>query len=313
MQTTRAGSVQSSRSLIPSRIATLFHAACLHKADSRLHNRVRNGKPGAMRIGQSEVDAWNAALHGKNAAEIMAFFHGACADRVAVLSSMQRAGGVLCHIADRARLRMDVLFVDTGVLHRETLDARDQLASTHPHLSVKTLEPGRTFDQQIAAEGLLYLSKEGQERCCALRKDEPLRAMRGKYDVLFSALRREEGGKRGAIPIVALDAELDALRVHPLVDWSKAALEQYATDHEGVVVHKLHAWGFPTIGCFPCTTPVRPDESERAGRWRHLADVAYCGINPTDRAEAAPPSIEVSDRIAKLIDPSSLAQSSSRD
>jgi phosphoadenosine phosphosulfate reductase len=55
--------------------------------------------------------------------------------------------------------------------------------------------------------------------------------------------------------------------------------------------------GFSTIGCFPCTTPVRPDEPERAGRWRHLADVAYCGINPIDRGVAAA-SIELDDRYA---------------
>jgi phosphoadenosine phosphosulfate reductase len=61
-----------------------------------------------------------------------------------------------------------------------------------------------------------------------------------------------------------------------------------------VVVNPLHALGFPTIGCFPCTTPVLPDEPERAGRWRHLAGVQYCGINPGD-GEAAPEGVELTD------------------
>jgi phosphoadenosine phosphosulfate reductase len=53
--------------------------------------------------------------------------------------------------------------------------------------------------------------------------------------------------------------------------------------------------GFPTIGCYTCTTPVRPDEPERAGRWRHLAGVEYCGINPTDRGAGAA-TVELSDQ-----------------
>jgi len=68
--------------------------------------------------------------------------------------------------------------------------------------------------------------------------------------------------------------------------------------HPDVAMNPLHAMGFPTIGCFPCTTPVRPDEPERAGRWRHLAGVDYCGINPTDRGQGGEVSIELDDRYA---------------
>ena len=62
-------------------------------------------------------------------------------------------------------------------------------------------------------------------------------------------------------------------------------------------MNPLHRMGYPTIGCFPCTTPVLADEPERAGRWRHLAGVAYCGLNPVDRAEEAP-FVELDDRYA---------------
>ena len=139
---------------------------------------------------------------------------------------------------------------------------------------------------QIAHEGVLYLSKEGQERCCDLRKSAPLRAIKGTYDAFVSALRKEEGGARGDVEMFGLDAELNALRIHPFAELTNEALDAYLAAHRDVVVNPLHAMGFPTIGCFPCTSPVRPDESERAGRWRHLADVAYCGINPVDRADA---------------------------
>ncbi len=228
----------------------------------------------------------DAASHSKPE-EILTALSGAFGRRAAILCGMQRAGTVLCHMAASLGLAMDVLFVDTGVLHRETLATRDKLAAAHPSLRVRTLAPAATFDEQVNREGVLYLTKEGQERCCELRKTDPLRRVRGEYDVLVGALRRDEGGKRAGVRIVELDREHAVLRVHPLAATTRAELDAYVAAHAGteapVVINPLHRWGFTTIGCVPCTTPVRPDEEERAGRWRHLADVSYCGINPTDR------------------------------
>jgi len=249
-----------------------------------------------MRITVAHLDALNRRFEGTEPLALLRFVRETFGERAAILSSMQRAGAVVCHLADRARLAFDVVFVDTGVLHAETLATRDALAAAHPNLRVTTLRPERSFAEQTAAEGLLYLSKEGQERCCELRKSDPLRAIRGRYDALVSALRRDEGGARAHVLPFGLDAEMNALRVHPLAAMPREALDRYLAEHPDVVVNPLHLMGFPTIGCFPCTTPVRPDEPERAGRWRHLAGVEYCGINPVDRA--AEVAVELDDSVA---------------
>ncbi|MFO0611405.1 MAG: phosphoadenylyl-sulfate reductase [Polyangiaceae bacterium] len=235
-----------------------------------------------MKLTRRDLDAANARFAELSPVEILRRVADAFGPRAAILSGMQRAGTILCHMADRAGLSLEVLFVDTGVMHRETLAVRDELARTHPNLRVTTLEPARTFAAQTREEGLLYLSVEGQARCCDLRKTEPLRGVRGKVEALVGALRQSEGGKRAKVQPLELDPEMNALRVHPLATWTDAQLDVYIRENEGVLVNPLHAMGFRTVGCFPCTTPVRPDEPDRAGRWRHLADVAYCGINPTD-------------------------------
>lgn len=254
-----------------------------------------------IRITDPDLDALDARLAGRSPAEVLAWVRDTFGRRAAILSSMQVAGAALCHMADRAGLGLDVVFVDTGVLHAETLAARDALARTHRSLAVITLHPARTFAEQTRDEGLLYLSREGQERCCDLRKSEPLRAIRGRYDAFVSALRREESGARARVRVVELDPELNALRVHPFAAMPREALDAYVAGHPDVVVNPLHAMGFPTIGCFPCTTPVRPDEPARAGRWRHLAGVEYCGINPTDRAGRSRASVELDDRYADAL------------
>lgn len=264
-----------------------------------------------MIVSRADIEALDKKLEGLSPAEVLRLATDALGPRVAILSSMQRAGTVLCHMANalgRAE-PIDVVFVDTGVLHRETLDTRDALAASSPHLNVRTLHPAETFAEQTRARGVLYLTKDGQETCCDLRKSKPLESVRGAYDVLVSALRRAEGGKRGKVPLVAYDPEMRALRLHPLANASDADLDAYEAAHAAgpspVVKNPLHGWGFPTIGCFPCTTPVREDEDARAGRWRHLADVAYCGINPTDRAAAGASSqgVDVGGPVAPGGDP----------
>jgi phosphoadenosine phosphosulfate reductase len=129
-----------------------------------------------------------------------------------------------------------------------------------------------------------------------VRKSEPLRGLAGRYDAFVSALRRDEGGARSKINVFELDPEIGALRVHPFVNMGQTDLDRYVATHSDVVVNPLHAMGFLTIGCFPCTTPVRDDEPERAGRWRHLAGVDYCGINPTDRANVDDAFVILDDR-----------------
>jgi len=261
-----------------------------------------------MRVTARDLQPVNERLRGATPLEILRFAGAVFGDRVAILSSMQRAGTALCHLADRAGLGFDVLFVDTGVLHAETSQTRDALAASHPNLRVVTLTPARTMAEQIAAEGVLYLSPEGQERCCELRKTTPLRGVKGRYDALVGALRRDEGGARRAVEPFGLDPAMNALRIHPFAALSSAELDAYLAAHPDAIVNPLHSMGFPTIGCFPCTTPVLPDEPERAGRWRHLASVQYCGINPVDGdGGAAAEAVELADRYAAALEPAGSA------
>lgn len=242
----------------------------------------------SLPITRASLAGLNQRFRDASPVDVLRFVHETFGTRAALLSSMQRAGCALAHMADRAGLSFDVLFVDTGVLHQETLATRDRLRETHRRLRVLTLTPEQTMAEQISELGVAYLTKEGQERCCDLRKSAPLRATRGRYDALVGALRRSEGGRRGDVQTFDLDPEQGALRVHPLAHTSDEELDAYIGANADVALNPLHAMGFPTIGCFPCTTPVRADEDTRAGRWRHLADVAYCGINPTDRADEEP-------------------------
>ena len=230
---------------------------------------------------QNDLQALNTAFEERSPEELLRWAKTMFGNRLAALSAMQKAGSAVCHMLHAYRLDIPVLFVDTGVSFPETLATRDRFIREYG-LNVVTLVPKTTMDEQTRQFGVLYLTADGQKQCCQMRKIEPLQAVRGEYDGLIGSLRRAEGGRRGNVPILAIDPGMNALRINPLAKFTDEQLDQYLAEHK-VIVNPLHDQGFSTISCNRCTTPVLPTEPPRAGRWRHLGPwSAYCHINPTD-------------------------------
>ncbi len=241
---------------------------------------------------QGELADLNATMEQRTPQELLAWAWAIFGERTAVLSAMQRAGTAVCHMAYTAKLPLDVLFVDTGVMFEETLATRDRVANEYG-LRVHSLVPEKTMEAQTAEYGVLYLSNDGQEKCCDMRKTQPLLTMKGRYDALIGSLRRGDGEKRAKVPILAVDPQMNCLRVNVLATFTDQQFKDYIRTHQ-VIENPLHYQGYTTIGCNRCTTPVLPDEPKRAGRWRHLGPWAmYCGINPTDVNRGASLAIDL--------------------
>jgi phosphoadenosine phosphosulfate reductase len=62
------------------------------------------------------------------------------------------------------------------------------------------------------------------------------------------------------------DEERQLIKFAPVFDWSRAQIADFCRAEE-VPVNPLHAEGFLSIGCQPCTRAIAPGEPERAGRW----------------------------------------------
>ncbi|MEM7810678.1 MAG: phosphoadenylyl-sulfate reductase [Planctomycetota bacterium] len=233
------------------------------------------------RLTQADLADLNAKFEDSTPQELIRWAADTFGSRLAALSSMQRAGCTVCHMISTLGLDVPVLFVDTGVLFPETLETRDRIIAEYG-VTVETLSPEKTMQEQTSELGVLYLTPEGQQRCCHLRKNAPLERVYGRYDAMISSLRRGDGGNRARVPIVSLDPAAKAVRINPLANFSKEQLQGYIAEHE-VITNPLHEQGYATIGCVRCTTPVLESEPPRAGRWRHLGPWSqYCGINPTD-------------------------------
>jgi phosphoadenosine phosphosulfate reductase len=195
--------------------------------------------------------------------------------RIAFATGFGMEGCVLLHmIADRG-LPIDVFTLDTGLLFPETYELWKRLEALYG-LTIRAVRPEQTVEQQETAFGPGLWARE-PDRCCALRKVLPLRRELAGLDAWVTAVRRDQTRERANVALVERDEKFGLVKINPLAAWSAADVRAYVEAH-GVPVSPLHARGYPSIGCVPCTTPVAEGEDPRSGRWRGLAKTE-CGLH----------------------------------
>lgn len=214
-----------------------------------------------------------ADLDGAPAEEVVRWALDAFGGDVVVACSMQDA--VLVHLASQVRADLPVLFLDTGYHFAETLGTRDAVAGTYP-IRLLNVTPRQTVAEQDAEHGTDLFARD-PDRCCALRKVEPLERTLAEYGAWMTGIRRDDAPTRDGVPVVQWDAKRSMVKVNPLAAWTLDDLVAYANEH-GVLVNPLFTEGYLSIGCAPCTRPVAPGEDPRAGRWAGFAKTE-CGLH----------------------------------
>jgi phosphoadenosine phosphosulfate reductase len=177
----------------------------------------------------------------------------------------------------RKRLpKIPVLFLDTGYHFSETYAYRDRMTRAWD-LNLQNLAAKQSVAEQEAQFGILNQTDPG--RCCQLRKVEPLFSALENYDVWFTGLRREQSPTRKTLKVVEhhqLPSGKMLLKVSPLAAWTWDQVWNYTGEH--AIEHlPLYDFGYPSIGCEPCTAIPAAGADARSGRWggRKLE----CGIH----------------------------------
>lgn len=209
--------------------------------------------------------------------------------RVVFTTSLGIEDQVLTAEIGTHRLPIDVVTLQTGRLFPETLALIDETESQYD-IRVARYEPEKAdIDAYVAKYGMngFYESVEARHACCGVRKLKPLaRALTGAT-IWITGLRRGQSTNRAETPFAEYDAERHLLKVNPLADWDIDAIKAYVSDNS-VPVNPLHARGYPSIGCEPCTRAIKPGEPERAGRWWWENDEKReCGLHVAEEASTA--------------------------
>jgi phosphoadenosine phosphosulfate reductase len=224
----------------------------------------------------------NVQLRDADRATILATAVEMFGPRLALVSSFGAESAVLLHLAAQADPDIAVLFLDTGMLFAQTLDYRRSLAAKLGLTGVRDLRP--SFQDLAVSDPDAELWKTDTDACCNIRKVLPLEASLGGFDAWITGRKRFHGGDRLRLPVV--EAADGRIKFNPLANWSKADLDAYAVAHD-LPAHPLVAAGFPSIGCWPCTSAVEEGADARAGRWVG-SQKTECGIHVARAPGTAP-------------------------
>lgn len=205
----------------------------------------------------------------------------AVSGRIVFTTSFGIEDQALAHLIFRGRLDIEVVTLDTGRLFPSTYELWAETEARYG-IRIRSYHPDQAaLAAQIADAGVngLYYSKEARLGCCHVRKVEPLgRALKGA-SAWVTGLRADQSGKRDGVELAGWDADHRLIKVSPLFDWSRERVGAFV-EAEQVPINPLHAQGFLSIGCEPCTRAVKPGEPERAGRWWWETDEAKeCGLH----------------------------------
>lgn len=233
-----------------------------------------NGSPSRL----DEAATWSRELEGRGPEEVIRWANGQFGPGLVIASGFGKDGLVVLDLARRLRPDIPVLFLETGCHFPETLEFRDRLRREW-NLNLVDVRPALASDEMEARYGADLYARD-PDRCCAIRKVEPLRrALKGSAAWMTGLRRSQHAGRQGT-PVVEwqeLEPGVGLFKVNPLVGWSLGQVESYLGAHH-LPQHPLWARGYPSVGCAPCTSPVALGEEERAGRWRGHGKIE-CGIH----------------------------------
>jgi phosphoadenosine phosphosulfate reductase len=226
--------------------------------------------PGGLR---ELAEMAGSELADADAAEILRWAGEVFGPGLVLASSM--ADTHLVHLAQSAVPGIDVLFLDTGYHFPETIGTRDAVAAVYD-VNLVTITPKQTVAEQDAEFGAQLHDRE-PEKCCAMRKVEPLERGLAPYTAWINGMRRVDAPTRTDIRVVDFDAKRGMVKISPIAAWTDEDVEAYAEQH-GVLVNPLFQDGYTSIGCAPCTRRTAPGEDPRAGRWAGFAKTE-CGLH----------------------------------
>lgn len=234
--------------------------------------------------GLAAAEAWSAQ-------EILTWAIGKFHPRLALSCSFGNPEGlVLLDMMHRIEPRSRVYVLDTGRLHQATYDLIDRVRDRYDKVVEVVFPDAAAVQEMVHGHGmnLFYESLEKRRLCCALRKVEPNRRYLAGLDAYVTGLRRAQSVTRSDARKLEVDEGAGGLlKINPLVDWTAEDVWAYVREH-GVPVNRLHAEGYPTVGCAPCTRAVGAGEDPRAGRWWwENPETRECGLHAGQEADGS--------------------------
>lgn len=231
-----------------------------------------------------QLNTYRAQIKGLNVSETLKWVIETFPNQWTFANSMGAEDQVIHDMLCKLTPSPDIFTLDTGRLPYETYDC---LAKTNQKygIPIKVMFPDQSETEQMVNKfgpNLFYESIENRKLCCTVRKINPLkRALNGK-GIWICGLRQAQNITRADMELLDWDENFKLYKLNPLITWSSQEVWDYIHAHE-VPFNALHSSHYPSIGCAPCTRPVKEGEDERSGRWWwEKPESKECGLHWKD-------------------------------
>lgn len=213
-------------------------------------------------------------------AEQIGHLAGLFPGQVAFSSSLGPEDQVITSIIAGHALPVRIFTIDTGRLFPESYELLDRTRARYKTRIEVYFPQADAVERLLTEKGAtsFYESVDNRVECCNIRKVEPLNRALRDVQVWITGIRGDQSDNRHDMPLVEWVEKRQLFKFNPLLHWSFADVQQYVQDHH-VPVNPLHAQGFVSIGCAPCTRAIEPGEDERAGRWWWEQSKKECGLH----------------------------------
>ena len=142
---------------------------------------------------------------------------------------------------------------------QETYDLRDQMIERYPRGKFVNGGTKMTPEQQEEQYGA-ELWKRDPNKCCQLRKVDPMLDVMADTDVWITGLRRSQSVARANLRLIEWDWRYQVLKISPLVKWERPKIWEYIQKEDipitSLYFDKGEGKRYRSLGCQPCTGRV---------------------------------------------------------
>jgi phosphoadenosine phosphosulfate reductase len=212
----------------------------------------------------------------KGALNVLKWTYQHFQDEVIYACSFGIEGIVLIDLISKVQPKATIVFLDTGVHYKETYETINRVKAKYPDLNIVLKKPELTLTEQAESYGD-KLWETNPNLCCQIRKLDPLKETLREGKAWISGLRREQSETRKNVEFLNKDEKFQSIKICPLIHWNWKEIWRYTYNHD-LPYNPLHDQGYPSIGCFHCTSPVFDVNDLRSGRWKGKGKTE-CGLH----------------------------------
>ena len=230
------------------------------------------------KIDEAEIERLGLEFEKETPQKIIKFALDKYGSRVSFASSFGAEDVAIIDMIAKIKLGARVFTLETGYLFSETHDVIRRIKEKY-NIKLEIYTPSTSMEEFERQYGKLY--ETDPDKCCAIRKIEPLnRAMADNLDAWITGIRRDQSPTRANTKKVEMDKKFNLVKFNPIADWISEKVWNYIRKNN-VPYNVLHNKNYPSIGCAPCTKPVKSGEDPRAGRWAGK-EKTECGLHTSE-------------------------------